>query len=40
MIFPMLRVASPAFYSQIRIRLRECDVVVIEGPELVVLRRA
>ncbi|MFD4582912.1 hypothetical protein [Streptomyces sp. NPDC058434] len=30
-IFPMLHVASPAFYSQVRLRLRECDLVVIEG---------
>ncbi|MGW8800759.1 hypothetical protein ACWGN9_27350 [Streptomyces sp. NPDC055775] len=39
-IFPMLHVASPTFNSQVRIRLRECDLIVIEGPELVVLRRA
>ncbi|MFC9534965.1 hypothetical protein [Streptomyces sp. NPDC056975] len=30
-IFPMLHVASPTFYSQVRIRLRECDLIVIEG---------
>ncbi|MER7976009.1 hypothetical protein [Streptomyces sp. NPDC095817] len=30
-IFPMLHVASPTFYSQIRVRLRECDLVVVEG---------
>lgn len=30
-IFPMLHVASPAFYSQVRLRLRECDLVVVEG---------
>ncbi|MFJ2471677.1 hypothetical protein ACIOWI_01555 [Streptomyces sp. NPDC087659] len=30
-IFPMLHVASPAFYSQVCLRLRECDLVVIEG---------
>ncbi|MFE4920789.1 hypothetical protein [Streptomyces sp. NPDC056661] len=39
-IFPMLHVASPTFNSQVRIRLRERDLIVIEGPELVVLRRA
>lgn len=30
-IFPMLHVASPTFYSQIRVRLKECDLVVAEG---------
>lgn len=30
-IFPMLHVASPSFYSQVRTRLRECDLVVVEG---------
>ncbi|MEU8792522.1 hypothetical protein [Streptomyces sp. NPDC048643] len=30
-IFPMLHVASPTFYSQIRLRLRECDLIVVEG---------
>ncbi|WP_328685214.1 hypothetical protein OG226_44575 [Streptomyces sp. NBC_01261] len=30
-IFPMLHVASPTFYSQVRIRLRECDLIVVEG---------
>ncbi|MFJ6574302.1 hypothetical protein ACIQNU_43670 [Streptomyces sp. NPDC091292] len=30
-IFPMLHVASPAFYSQVRIRLRGCDLIVLEG---------
>ncbi|MFJ4685342.1 hypothetical protein [Streptomyces sp. NPDC088789] len=30
-IFPMLHVASPTFYSQVRVRLRECDLIVIEG---------
>ncbi|MGW7241463.1 hypothetical protein [Streptomyces sp. NPDC054804] len=30
-IFPMLHVASPTFYSQVRLRLRECDLIVIEG---------
>jgi hypothetical protein len=30
-IFPMLHVASPTFYSQVRIRLRECDLIVMEG---------
>ncbi|WP_150136470.1 hypothetical protein [Streptomyces hyaluromycini] len=31
MIFPMLHVASPTFYSQVRLRLRECDLIVLEG---------
>ncbi|MCX5008995.1 hypothetical protein OHB05_41480 [Streptomyces sp. NBC_00638] len=30
-IFPMLHVASPTFYSQVRLRLRECDLIVMEG---------
>ncbi|MFE0455198.1 hypothetical protein ACFW2D_28825 [Streptomyces sp. NPDC058914] len=30
-VFPMLHVASPTFYSQVRIRLRECDLIVVEG---------
>jgi hypothetical protein len=30
-IFPMLHVASPTFYSQVRLRLRECDLIVVEG---------
>ncbi|MEU2492792.1 hypothetical protein [Streptomyces sp. NPDC007883] len=30
-ILAMLHVAAPAFHSQIRLRLRECDLVVIEG---------
>jgi hypothetical protein len=30
-IFPMLHVATPTFYSQVRIRLRECDLIVLEG---------
>lgn len=30
-IFPMLHVASPTFYSQVRIRLRKCDLIVMEG---------
>ncbi|MFF8974260.1 hypothetical protein [Streptomyces sp. NPDC014995] len=30
-IFPMVHVASPTFYSQVRIRLRECDLIVMEG---------
>ncbi len=30
-IFPMLHVASPTFYSQVRLRLRECDLIVLEG---------
>ncbi|PWI12649.1 hypothetical protein DI272_43435 [Streptomyces sp. Act143] len=30
-IFPMLHVASPTFYSQVRSRLGECDLIVLEG---------
>ncbi|MET9121226.1 hypothetical protein [Streptomyces sp. NPDC004528] len=30
-IFPMLHVASPTFYSQVRLRLRDCDLIVLEG---------
>lgn len=30
-ILPMLHVASPAFYTQVRRRLAECDLVVLEG---------
>jgi len=30
-VFPMLHVASPAFYAQVRQRLGECDLVVVEG---------
>ncbi|MEB8342360.1 hypothetical protein [Streptomyces endophyticus] len=30
-VFPMLHVASPAFYAQVRLRLRTCDLVVMEG---------
>jgi hypothetical protein len=30
-IFPMVHVASPAFYSQVRLRLRQCDLIVLEG---------
>ncbi|MER6462691.1 hypothetical protein ABT278_19745 [Streptomyces sp. NPDC001228] len=30
-IFPMLHVASPTFYSQVRLRLRDCDLIVVEG---------
>ncbi|MDT7841990.1 hypothetical protein [Streptomyces justiciae] len=30
-IFPMLHVASPTFYSQVRSRLKECDLIVLEG---------
>jgi hypothetical protein len=30
-IFPMLHVASPTFYSQVRLRLKECDLIVVEG---------
>jgi hypothetical protein len=30
-IFPMLHVALPTFYSQVRSRLRECDLIVLEG---------
>ncbi len=30
-IFPMLHVASPNFYSQVRTRLSSCDLIVLEG---------
>ncbi|NUR41789.1 MAG: hypothetical protein HOV73_17055 [Streptomyces sp.] len=30
-IFPMLHVASPTFYSQVRTRLSDCDLIVLEG---------
>ncbi|WP_306319706.1 MULTISPECIES: hypothetical protein [unclassified Streptomyces] len=30
-VFPMLHVASPTFYAQVRRRLRDCDLVVMEG---------
>ncbi|MET8832110.1 hypothetical protein ABZX40_40840 [Streptomyces sp. NPDC004610] len=30
-IFPMLHAASPTFYSQVRLRLAECDLIVLEG---------
>jgi hypothetical protein len=30
-LFPMLHVASPAFYAQVRTRLEGCDVIVAEG---------
>ncbi|MER5793683.1 hypothetical protein [Streptomyces sp. NPDC001980] len=30
-IFPMLHVASPTLYSQVRLRPRECDLIVVEG---------
>ncbi|GGX82600.1 hypothetical protein [Streptomyces fructofermentans] len=30
-IFPMLHVASPSFYAEVRRRLAACDIVVIEG---------
>ncbi|MDT9700865.1 hypothetical protein [Streptomyces sp. P17] len=30
-VFPMLHVASPTFYAQVRLRLRECDLIVMEG---------
>ena len=30
-IFPMVHVASPTFYSQVRLRLRKCDLIVVEG---------
>ncbi|MFE2586474.1 hypothetical protein [Streptomyces sp. NPDC059378] len=30
-IFPMVHIASPTFYSQVRLRLRECDLIVLEG---------
>jgi hypothetical protein len=30
-VFPMLHVASPTFYLQVRRRLRTCDLIVLEG---------
>jgi hypothetical protein len=30
-LFPMIHVGSPAFYSQVRLRLRDCDLIVAEG---------
>lgn len=30
-VFPMLHVASPAFYAQVRSRLKACDLIVVEG---------
>jgi hypothetical protein len=30
-LFPMIHVASPAFYAQVRTRLKACDVIVVEG---------
>jgi hypothetical protein len=30
-IFPMLHVASPEFYHQVTKRLRQCDLIVVEG---------
>lgn len=30
-LFPMVHVAAPAFYAQVRRRLGECDVIVVEG---------
>ncbi|MFD0857065.1 hypothetical protein ACFQ07_32955 [Actinomadura adrarensis] len=30
-LFPMLHVASPSFYAQVRTRLENCDVIVAEG---------
>lgn len=30
-VFPMLHVASPTFYAQVRRRLRDCDLIVLEG---------
>ncbi|MGP3637014.1 hypothetical protein ACTU45_27330 [Streptomyces sp. 24-1644] len=31
MLFPMVHVASPAFYAQVKDRLAECDLIVLEG---------
>ncbi|EWM64729.1 hypothetical protein MCBG_01862 [Micromonospora sp. M42] len=31
LVFPMLHVASPAFYAAVTKRLRECDLLVVEG---------
>jgi hypothetical protein len=30
-LFPMMHVASPSFYTQVRRRLSECDLIVAEG---------
>lgn len=30
-VFPMVHVASPGFYAQVRRRLRTCDLIVMEG---------
>ena len=30
-LFPMLHVAAPSFYAQVRRRLRKCAVIVSEG---------
>lgn len=30
-LFPMVHVASPAFYAQVKNRLAECDLIVLEG---------
>ncbi|GAA1583273.1 hypothetical protein GCM10009789_41360 [Kribbella sancticallisti] len=30
-IFPMLHVAMPSFYAEVTRRLRECDLIVVEG---------
>ncbi|WP_329175102.1 hypothetical protein [Streptomyces sp. NBC_01477] len=30
-VFPMTHVASPTFYRQVRRRLRDCDLIVMEG---------
>ncbi|WP_235437560.1 hypothetical protein [Micromonospora sp. RV43] len=31
LVFPMLHVASPALYAAVTKRLRECDLLVVEG---------
>lgn len=31
LLFPMLHVASPQFYTEVQARLAKCDVVVVEG---------
>jgi hypothetical protein len=31
MLFPMVHVASPDFYAQVRARLADCDLIVLEG---------
>lgn len=30
-VFPMVHVATPTFYAQVRRRLRDCDLIVLEG---------